>query len=71
MGQVSVLMVGADVGVGVGDIGQSFLASNRFSGVDPQVGPGGTLSDWGTGYVLKQWMVRVNGRISFILGSSS
>ena len=36
----SFLIVGAGVGAGVGGIGQSFLASNRFSGADPELGQG-------------------------------
>ena len=31
----SVFMAGADVGTGVGGIGQSFLVSNRFTEIDP------------------------------------
>ena len=37
-GGVSVFTVGADVGTGVGGIGQSFLVSNRLSEVDPSLG---------------------------------
>ena len=33
-------MVGAGVGTGVGEIGQSFLVSNRFSEADPALGQG-------------------------------
>ena len=36
----SVLIVGVDVGTGVGGIGQSFLVSNRFSDVEPALGQG-------------------------------
>ena len=36
----SVLMVEAGVGTGVGGIGQSFLAWNRFSEADPALGQG-------------------------------
>ena len=39
-GGSSVLMVGADVGTGVGGIGQSFLISNKFSETDPVLGQG-------------------------------
>ena len=39
-GGASALMVGAGVGAGEGGIGQSFLASNRFSGADPELGQG-------------------------------
>ena len=39
-GSASVLMVGAGVGAGVGGIGQCLLASNRFSGVDSELGQG-------------------------------
>ena len=39
-GGASVFTVGADVGTGVGGIGQSFLVSNRFSEVDPALGQG-------------------------------
>ena len=39
-GGASVFMVGADVGTGVGGIGQSLLALNRFSGTDPALGQG-------------------------------
>ena len=35
-----VLMVGAVVGTGVGEIGQSFLVLNRFSDADPALGQG-------------------------------
>ena len=35
-----VLMVWADVGTGVGGIGQSFLVSNRFSDADPTLDQG-------------------------------
>ena len=36
----SVFIVGADVGIGVGGIDQSFLLSNRFSNDDPVLGQG-------------------------------
>ena len=36
----SVLIVGVGVAAGVGGIGQSFLVSNRFSDVDPELGQG-------------------------------
>ena len=36
----SVLIVGVGVATGVGGIGQSFLVSNRFSDVDPELGQG-------------------------------
>ena len=39
-GSASVFTVGADVGTGVGGIGQSFLVLNRFSEVDPALGQG-------------------------------
>ena len=39
-GSSSVLILGAGVPAGVGGIGQSFLVSNRFSDVDPQLGQG-------------------------------
>ena len=39
-GHSSVLMMGADVGTGVGGIGQSFLISNKFSKTDPALGQG-------------------------------
>ena len=39
-GGASVFMVGADVGTGVGGIGQSFLVSKRFCEVEPALGQG-------------------------------
>ena len=39
-GGASVFTVGADVGVGVGGIAQSFLVSNRFLEVDPVLSQG-------------------------------
>ena len=39
-GGASVFTVGADVGVGVGGIGQSFLVSNKFLEADPVLGQG-------------------------------
>ena len=52
----SVFMVGTDVGAGVGGIGQSFLVSNRFSGVDPALGQEVPCltADWGLGYAFQR-----------------
>ena len=45
-GGASVLTVGAGSGAGVGGIGQSFLASNRFSGANPVLGQGVPCLTW-------------------------
>ena len=39
-GGASVFTVGACVGAGVGEIGKSFLVSNKFSEADPVLGQG-------------------------------
>ena len=39
-GGSSILIVGAGITAGVGGIGQSFLVSNRFSDVDPELAQG-------------------------------
>ena len=61
---VSVLTVGAGVGVVVGWIGQSFLVSNKFLKGWPCARPRGALSDRGIGYMFQWWRVG-----AFILGS--